>query len=165
MVSGIGIATPLLLILHGVAYSFVQNSSWYREQMIPFMLRIITTTEIETDRYLQYHRRTARYLLVLGWIAILLCQFVWTFGLTHIIPFFVGDDFILRFVGVLVGYVVFFGPFLLYFLILLLIAWILEEFFLPRYNDIEHLFDIENRWAKENKRRSIDQTSVPNKLA
>lgn len=159
-VLGFGIVTPILLILHGFAYSFFDNGPWYRNQMVPYISRLVTTTEIETDRYLTYRRNAARYLLFFGWIAILPCQFVWTFGFTEVLPFFAGDDLILRFIGELVGYVVLFGPFLLYFLILVLFAGILDRIRIPRYKDIEHLFDIEDKWTKENNRRAKNPESM-----
>lgn len=157
---GFGIATPLLLILHGFTYSFLDNGRWYRDQMVPYISRLVSTTEIETDRYLQYRRNAARYVLFFGWIAVLVGQFVWTFGFTQVLPFFAGDDLILRFIGELVGYGILFGPFLLYFLVLLLFAEIIDRIRIPRYKDIEHLFDIENKWTKENNLRAKNPESV-----
>jgi len=157
---GFGIVTPILLIIHGFAYSHIENSSWYREQMVPFISRVIATTEIETDRYVQYNRRCTRYILILGWLAILLCQWVWTFGLTVVMPFFVGDNLILRFIGELVGYAVIFGPFLLYFLILIAIAASVEKILRPRYKDIEPLFEIADKWVKETNRRAKESKST-----
>lgn len=90
------------------------------------------TTEIETDRYLQYHRRLNRFTLILGWPAILMCQMAWTFGITEILPAFAADDLLTRILGELVAYVVIFGPFLLYFLVLMLIVVILERLLIPR---------------------------------
>lgn len=151
---GFGLATPILLIIHGVVYSFIQISTWCREQMVPFMLKLVPATEIETDRYVEYNRKSAMYVLIFGWFAILLCQFVWTFGLTEVMPFFIFDDFILRLIGEIVGYIVIFGPFLLYFLLLIAFAWVIEEFYLPGYNDVEHLFEIAHKWGREHNRRA-----------
>lgn len=159
---GAGIVTPILLIIQGFAYTRVESSSWYREQMVPFISELITTTEIETDRYLQYHRRSTRFVLVLGWLAILICQWVWTFGLTVVMPFFAGDDFILRLIGELVGYAVIFSPFLLYPVLLILFILILEKLLLSKYEDIRHLIDIEKSWTKENIRRTKNPELIQN---
>lgn len=157
---GFGIVTPILLILQGFAYLVIRNDLWYREQMVPFILSILMATEIETDRYLRYHRRFIRFTLILGWFVILVCQFTWTFGLTEIMPLFAGDDFLLRFIGELVAYAVLFGPFLLYGLGLVAILTILERILKTRYKDINHLFDIENKWTAETHRRSKNPESI-----
>jgi hypothetical protein len=158
--SGFGVLTPILLIIHGYFLSALPNDSWYREQMVPFILSIVTPTEIETDRYLQYHHRLNRFVLILGWPAILLCQITWTFGGTVILPAFVGNDLFIRFLGELLAYAVLFGPFLLYFLILLLLATILDRLMQSRYKDIMYLLDIENKWNKEKSRRAKDSKSM-----
>ena len=124
---GFGIVVPILLITHGCMFLFVPNESWYREQMVQFMLSIVMATEIETDRYLEFNRRATRFILILGWPVILMCQMAWTFGLTEIMPAFAAGDFWMRFLGELVAYVVVFGPFLLYFLVLMLVVVILER--------------------------------------
>jgi hypothetical protein len=160
---GFGIVVPILLILHGFIYRIWSNDPWYREQMVPFMSSIVTTTEIETDRYLQYHRRFGRFILIFGWPAILLCQIVWRFGLTEIMPAFVSDDIFIRLIGEVVAYVVLFGPFLLYILLIAVIAAILERFMLSRYKDIQYLIDIENKWNVENRRRAKTAASLKKK--
>lgn len=158
---GFGIVVPILLIIHGCLFFVVPNESWYRERMVPFMLSIVMTTEIETDRYLEYNRRMTRFALILGWPAILMCQMAWTFGLTEIMPAFAAGDFWMRLLGELVAYVVvIFGPFVLYFLILMLIMVILDWLIKPGYADIKHLFDIEIKWNNERDRRAKDVESV-----
>lgn len=162
---GFGIVVPILLIIHGCIFLFIPNESWYREQMVQFMLSVVMTTEIETDRYLEFNRRATRFILTLGWPVILMCQMAWTFGLTEIMPAFAAGDFWTRLLGELVAYVVIFGPFLLYGLVLILIVAILERLLKPRYADIKHLFDIENKWNKEHDRRAKDPESVKNEDA
>lgn len=158
--AGFGIVVPILLIVHGLSYAIVPNDSWQREQMVPFMLSIVMTTEIETDRYLQYHRRLTRVSLILGWPVIIICQIAWTFGLTVILPAFTGDDILIRIVGELIAWVVIFGPFVLYALILILVIGVLEKILISRYEDIEHLFDIERKWNMEKQRRARETESV-----
>ncbi|MHA1638407.1 MAG: hypothetical protein ACTSUB_10380 [Candidatus Thorarchaeota archaeon] len=162
---GFGIVVPILLIIHGFVYLFFRSESWFREQMLPFILSIIMATEIETDRYLQYHRRFRRLMLILGWPGILICQAFWTFGLTGIMPIFSGDDFVTRLVGELVAYCIFLGPFFLYGLVLLFLLSNLERLLKPGYQDIVHLFDVENKWNKEHHRRAQDPGSVNNEDA
>jgi hypothetical protein len=157
---GFGLLTPILLIINGFVYSFTQNDTWYREQMVPFISRVITTTEIETDRYRQFHRRIARYALLLGWISILMSQFAWTFGLTQVMPFFIGDDLLTRFIGEFVAIAVIFGPFFLYFIFLISFMAIIEKPYQSRYKDIAHLLEIENKWAKEAHRRAKNPEAV-----
>ena len=157
---GYGVVTPILLIIHGCIFFIIPNDLWYRERMVPFILSIFMTTEIETDRYLQYQRRSTMLVLILGWLAILLCQMVWTFGITSILPAFATDDILILFAGELVGWTVILGPLFLYFLLLILIALILDRLLTPRYTDIKHLFDIEKKWNMERDRRAKDAESV-----
>ncbi|MGY5857747.1 MAG: hypothetical protein RTU63_00140 [Candidatus Thorarchaeota archaeon] len=159
-VMGNGIVLPILLIIHGFLYSSLENETWYREQMVPFIARLITTTEIETDRYLQFHRRIARTLLIFGWLVILLCQFVWTYGLTNFGSWFVSEDILTGVLAELVAYGIFFGPFILYFLILFLFAYIADKTVASRYEDISHILEIEHKWNKESSRRAKDPESV-----
>ncbi len=156
---GFGIVVPILLIVHGFLYSSIPNDSWYRDQMVPFMLSIVMTTEIETDRYLQYQRRLTRISLTLGWFVILMCQIVWYFGLTAIVPAFTGADILTRLVGELIAYVVIFGPFALYALLLIHVHGAIEKLLKSRYKDITHLFDIEIKWDMEKQRRAKDPAS------
>ena len=151
---GFGIVVPILLIIHGVGYSVFKNDSWYREQMIPFILSIVMATEIETDRFLQYHRWSTRFFLILGWPVILLCQMTWTFGLTEILPAFSADNVLTLIIGEFVAYLVIFGPFVLYGLALIFIFVILARLLQSRYEDIMHLFDIERMWNTERQRRA-----------
>lgn len=157
---GFGIVTPTLLVFNGFAYSYFENDSWYREQMVPFMSRLITTTEIETDRYCQYHRRLARLVLIFGWLAILLTQLIWTFGLSQIITPFLYDVSLILISLELVTTVLIFALVLQYFLFIMLFGVILEKILQSRYADIAHLIDIENKWTKENNRRAKNPESV-----
>jgi hypothetical protein len=150
---GNGIVTPILLIINGFAYSYMQTDSWYREEMVPFISRIISITEIESDMYCQYHRRVARFMLIIGWISILVCQWIVNFGFA-VFPLFISDDFLIRLVGELVAYGLIFGPYILYFLLLLAIASVVDKFLGKRYKEISHLLEIEMKWKKENARRA-----------
>ncbi|MHA1971084.1 MAG: hypothetical protein ACTSXE_04480 [Candidatus Thorarchaeota archaeon] len=156
---GFGIVVPILLIVHGFLYSSIPNDSWYRDQMVPFILSIVMTTEIETDRYLQYQRRLTMISLILGWFVILMCQIAWTFSLTAIVPAFTGADILTRLVGELIAYGVIIGPFVLYFLLLFLVHGVLEKLLKSRYNDITHLFEIEMKWSAEKHRRTKEPVS------
>jgi len=49
--------------------------------------------------------------------------------------------------------------------VLILIHVILERLLKSRYEDIKHLFDIENKWNKESDRRAKDPESVKNEDA
>jgi hypothetical protein len=157
---GFGILTPILLILQGLFYSFLENDTWYREEMVPFISRLITTTESETDRLRQYHLRLARSVIVLGCFDIILCQLVWTYGLTVILPSFLGDDLLIRFIGELLAIVVVFGPFFLYLIVMLPIASTVERIYKSRYSDIAHLLDIENKWSREDNRRAKEKKAM-----
>ena len=154
---GFGIITPILLVMNGFLFSHLENDSWYREEMVPLISGIATTTESETDRLRQYHRSVAWTMLVLGWFDILLCQFIWTYGLLTIVPNFSVDSLIMRIPGELIAWVVIFGPFFLYFVFLIPVALILERVFLSRYSDIAHLLEIENKWTRENNRRAEEK--------
>ena len=110
---GTGIVTPILLIINGYSYYYLENGLWYREEMIPFISRIVTTTEIETDRYCQFHTRIASIFLVLGWISIILCNILCTIGLVVFVPLFTAEDLLTRIIGELVAYAVIFGPYFL----------------------------------------------------
>ena len=154
---GFGIITPTLLVMNGFLFSHLENDSWYREEMIPFISEIVTTTESETDRLRQYHRSVAWTMLVLGWFDILLCQFFWTYGLLTIAPNLSVDNLIMRIPGELIAWVVIFGPFFLFFVFLIPIALIIERIFLSRYSDIADLLELENKWIRESNRRAEEK--------
>ncbi|MHA2118583.1 MAG: hypothetical protein ACW98J_06660 [Candidatus Thorarchaeota archaeon] len=150
---GFGILTPILLIVQGLFYAYIKNYQWYRDQIIPFISRIIMVTEIEADLYVRHHRRLGWYTLVIGWLAIIGCQMIWTWGFTVVMPLFFGEDFISRLVGELVGYAVLFGPFLLYLFLLFVTYGPVESSLQSRNEEIRHIFDIEGKWTEENERR------------
>ena len=151
---GLGVATPILLIINGFAYSFFENDSWYKEEMVPYLSRIVSTTEIETDKYRQFHRRTARLMLIFGWVDIILCQLIWTWGLTVFLRSLLGEDLLTMIIRELFAYIVLFGPFFLYFIILLAFGSLIDKLFLSGYDDIKHLLELENKWNRENQRRA-----------
>ena len=158
---GFGIVTPILLVINGFLFSYLENDSWYKEEMIPYISRIISTTEIETDRLRQYHRRSAWIILVLGWFDILLCQLIWTYGLTAMMPNLTFGDLLMRIPSEVLVWGVLLGPFFLYFIFMAPVAFVLDRMFLSMYNDISHLLDIENKWNREDRRRAEEQkTSV-----
>lgn len=150
---GLGLVTPILLIAQGLAYCVLKNPQWYREQMVPFILDFVMVPEIEAEQYVSFHRRLSRCVLVFGWIAILLCQAAWTYGLTALVPLFTGNDIIARIVGELVAYAVIFGPFFLYVVILLGLQAIFEKNLRSKNQEIQQMLDIEERWSKEYRRR------------
>lgn len=151
---GFGIFTPILLILQGLFYAYIKNHQWYRDQMVPFISRVIMVTEIEADQFVRHHRKLGWYTLVLGSIAIIACQMIWTWGFTVVMPLFFGDDLIIRFVGELVGYAVLFGPFFLYLFLIFLIYGGVEMISQSRNEEIRHIFEIAGKWTEENERRS-----------
>jgi hypothetical protein len=151
---GFGIFTPILLIVQGLFYVYIKNHQWYRDQMVPFISRIIMVTEIEADQFVRHHRRIGWYTLILGWIAIVACQMIWTWGFSVVMPNFLADDFITRFVGELVAYAVLFGPFFLYLFLLFVFYSLVEMMSQSRNEEIQHIFDIASRWTEENERRS-----------
>ncbi|MHA1926937.1 MAG: hypothetical protein ACW974_13555 [Candidatus Thorarchaeota archaeon] len=151
---GFGIITPILLIVQGFFYVYIKNHQWYRDQMVPFISKIVMVTEIEADQFVRHHRRLGWYSLVIGWIAIITCQMIWTWGFSVVMPLFFGDDLITRFVGELIGYAVLFGPFFLYLVLLYFIYGLIEQKLQSRNEEIRHIFDIASKWAEENQRRS-----------
>jgi hypothetical protein len=157
---GFGILTPILLILQGTLYPYSENDAWYKEEMIPFISRLTLTTESETDRLRQYHRRSAWSMLIIGYFDILLCQSIWTYGLTVIMPNFIGDDFLTRLVAEGVAFAVLFGPFFLYLVILFPIAFVVGAVYESRYRDIAHLIDIENECNREDSRRAEEKKAM-----
>ena len=98
-------------------------------------------------------------MLIIGWVAILVSQWVTNFGFS-MFGFFTSDDLVIRIVGELVAYGLFFGPYLLYFLLLLAIASVLDPYFNSRYKDIVHLVEIKNKWTKEANRRAKNPETV-----
>jgi hypothetical protein len=151
--AGYGILTPILLIVQGFAYATLKNLQWLREQMIPYFQELVMVTEIEADQFVGYYRWLNRYLLLLGFVAIMTCQFVWTYGLTVVVPLFSGPDFFSRFVGEIITYIVIFGPFFLYLGMMFAFYGVLELLLQSLNEEILHLFDIEKRWSKEHSRR------------
>ncbi len=150
---GLGVMTFVLVIINGFLYAFVENDPWYREEMVPFISRIITTTEIETDRFRQYHRRCAQGIVLAGWIDILICQAALNYMANEIAPYLFIENYTFNIINELVAYVLIFGPFLLYIGILFIFAIIGDIIFRARYSDIAHLLEIEGKWNAENNRR------------
>ncbi|MHA2118584.1 MAG: hypothetical protein ACW98J_06665 [Candidatus Thorarchaeota archaeon] len=148
-----GILTPILLIVQGFVYALLKNPQWLREQMIPYFLELFMVTEIEADQFVGYHRWLNRYLLLLGFVAIAICQFVWTYGLTVIVPLFPRANFFSMVASDIITYAVIFGPFLLYVGLMFAFYGVLESLLQSINEDILHLFDIERRWSKEHSRR------------
>lgn len=151
--TGFGILTPILLIAQGLFHAYLKNPEWYRDQMVPYISRIIMVTEIEADQFVRHHRRFGWYALILGLGAIFICQLIWTWGFTVVMPLFFGDDFIARLVGELIGYAVLFGPFFLYIILIFVIYGLTEYFMQSRNDEIQHIFEIVNKWVQEDERR------------
>lgn len=157
---GPGIVTPILLVTNCLFYLELENDTWYKEQMVPFISRVITTTESETDRYCQYHRRLARFVFVIGYFSILFCQWFWTWGFTEGIRLLGSTNAVLIVLSEVIVYVIFFGPFLLFLIAFVPTSYITEKILLGRYSDIVHLLDIEHKWTKENTRRKKESKSA-----
>ncbi|MHA2386506.1 MAG: hypothetical protein ACXAEE_09895 [Candidatus Thorarchaeota archaeon] len=157
-----GVLIPILLIAQGVFYAYLRNPEWYQDQMIPYISRIVMVTEIEADQFVRHHRRLGWYAIILGCVAILACQMIWTWGFTVVMPFFSGDDFITRLVGEIVGYAVLFGPFFLYIVLIFVIYGLLEYFMQSRNDEIQHIYEITNKWVEEDERRKKPPESENN---
>jgi uncharacterized membrane protein len=144
----------ILIVINGFLYSTFENDAWYRDEMVPYVSRKMTTTAIETDRLRRFHRKLAQGVIILGWLDVLLCLTLMYFGIILILPSFSGEGLIIRVVGELVAYVIVFGPFFLYFGLLIVIVGVLETFLKPRYDDISHLIEFDKKWNYENQRRA-----------
>ena len=150
---GYGIVTPILLVINGFFYAYLEAYTWNRKEMAPFIARVINTNEIEIERFCQFHRVVARSALILGWLDILVCQWVWTTGLALFVPNLFGEDLLFHTFAEVIAYGVIFGPFLLYFVLMLPVGVIIDRVLNYRYQDIRPLLEIQNKWEKENQRR------------
>jgi hypothetical protein len=158
--TGFGILTPILLVVLGAFYANIRSPEWHRDQMVPFILEFVTATEIEVEQYVRLHRRQIRYTLILGWAALLLCQWLWTIGFTVVMPFFIMDNLIVRIIGEFVGYAIIFGPFFLYVVLLFVMSGMVEHFLRGRNEEIGRMIEIERKWYEELARREKPSESV-----
>jgi hypothetical protein len=75
---GTGVLPPLLLAVTGGVYSIHIGINWYRDAFIPYITRTQTIPEFETERFLKYQRIHRILLLISGYIALVITQYIWT---------------------------------------------------------------------------------------
>jgi hypothetical protein len=150
--TGIGVVTPILLCTLGIIFYLMPNENWYRTEMIPYLSSKLKPREEEIERFLQYHRRLRAMVLPLGWLAIVLCQFIWT-GITIVmIPLAaVHRIFADALIFVMIGTVI------LYLALILGILTLSERLLESIHPDIIHILEFENEWRQEIQKREKER--------
>lgn len=150
--TGIGVVTPILLCALGIFFFLLPNETWYRTEMIPYLSSKLKPREEEMDRFLQYHRRLRTMVLSLGWLAIILCQFIWTFITMLMIPLAaVHRIFADALIFVMIGTV------MLYLALILGILTVSERLLESIHSDIIDILDFENEWRRETQKREKER--------
>ncbi|MHA2601452.1 MAG: hypothetical protein AM324_004885 [Candidatus Thorarchaeota archaeon SMTZ1-83] len=150
--TGLGVVTPILLVTLGIIFLVMPNEKWYRNVMVPYLSSRLNPKEEEKELFLQYHRRLRTVALPLGWLAIVVCQFLWTYTTMLMIPLAaVHRIFADSLIFVMIGIV------MLFLVMILGILTISERLLGSIYSDIIHLLEFENAWREEKQRREKDR--------
>ena len=150
--TGIGVVTPILLCALGIIFYLMPNENWYRTEMIPYLSGKLKPREEEMERFLQYHRRLRAMVLPLGWLAIVLCQIIWTSTTMVMIPLAaVHRIFADALIFVMIGTVI------LYLALILGILTFSERLLESIHSDIIHILEFENEWRQEIQKREKER--------
>ena len=150
--TGFGVVTPTLLGTLGIIFLLMPNENWYRNEMLPYISHRLKPREEEKERFLQYHRRLRIIVLPLAWLAIVLCQSLWTYTTMLMIPLaavhrIFADLLIFVMIGTLV----------LFLAIILGILTVTEHVLESIHSEIAHMLEFENAWREETQRRKKDR--------
>jgi len=150
--TGIGVVTPILLCALGIIFYLMPNETWYRSEMIPYLSSKLKPQEEEMERLLQYHRRLRTIILPLGWLAIVLCQSVWTYATMLMLPIAaVHRIFADALIFVMIGTV------MLFLAMILGILTVSERLLESIHSDIIHILEFEAAWRKEIQKREKER--------
>jgi hypothetical protein len=150
---GLGLVAPILLASLGIIFWLMPNENWYRSEMVPYLTRKLMPREGQLERFLQYHRRLRILLYILGWVAVLVCQSLWTCAAMLMIPLVAvqrlfGDLLILVMIGAV----------LLFLAMIVGILTLSERLLESTTSDIKHIIEFENEWRAEIQRREKERT-------
>ena len=148
---GIGALTPVLLVLTGVVYSIPTGIDWYRNEFIPHLTRIQMIPEFETDRFLKYQRISRATMLLSGYLALVVTQWVWT-QITTIIMSFTGNlGDLLEALGF-----IFIGMLVLHLIVTIFFFGIFYVILRSIFSDVRYIVEIEEKMTKYFKEKKKD---------
>ena len=148
---GIGALTPVLLVLTGVVYSIPTGIDWYRNEFIPHLTRIQMIPEFETDRFLKYQRISRATMLLSGYLALVVTQWVWT-QITTIIMSFTGNlGDLLEALGF-----IFIGMIVLHLIVTIFFFGIFHVILRSIFSDVRYIVEIEEKMTKYFKEKKKD---------
>ncbi|MGY5864234.1 MAG: hypothetical protein RTV41_06485 [Candidatus Thorarchaeota archaeon] len=149
---GIGALTPVLLVLTGVVYSIPTGIDWYRNEFIPHLTRIQMIPEFETDRFLKYQRISRATMLLSGYLALVVTQWVWT-QITTIIMSFTGNlGDLLEALGF-----IFIGMIVLHLIVTIFFFGIFHVILRSIFSDVRYIVEIEEKMTKYFKEKKKDE--------
>ncbi len=151
---GMGLVTPILISLTGLAFLEPTGMNWYRNDFLPFVSRKIEIPERENEQFLKFSRIQRFTVLLSGYLATGTCQAIWLLLIAFFSPFWVDLSLTLSpETGLLVGVILLFIFFLLIFMAFF------ELILRSVYPDSLRLSKLETNMIKAIKKTDDDQDS------
>jgi uncharacterized membrane protein len=150
---GLGAMTPVLLAVTGLFYTIATGMNWYRDELIPYLTRVQTIPEFETDRFLNYNRIKRIFMLLSGYVALVITQYVWTQILNFVLSFSGDFDNLLELLGM-----IFSGMLFLHVILTIIIIAIFDVVLRSVFSDIRYIIDIEDKMtAYFNEKKKLEK--------
>ncbi|NHI89587.1 MAG: hypothetical protein EAX87_08695 [Candidatus Thorarchaeota archaeon] len=137
---GTGLLPPLLLAVTGGVYVIHVGINWYRDEFIPYITRTQTFPEFETERFLKYQRIHRVLILISGYIALVITQYIWTQIANFLTPIVSDQSLLIQILSyILLGMVI------VDLVILIIIFVIFESRLKLAFSDVGFILDIEEK--------------------
>ena len=140
---GFGAMTPVLLAVTGVFYIIPTGINWYRDEFIPYLTRIQMIPEFESDRFLKYKRMNRFIMLLSGYLATVVTQFVWTQTVNIILSFTGELDDLLELLSL-----IFTGMLFLHIIVTIILIAIIDHVLRSIFSDVRYIIDIEDKMTQ-----------------
>ena len=137
---GTGLLPPLLLAVTGGVYVIHIGINWYRDEFIPYITRTQTIPEFETERFLKYQRIHRVLLLISGYIALVITQYIWTRIANFLTPIVSDQSLLIQ----MLSYILL-GMVFVHLVILIIIFVIFESRLKSAFSDVGYILDIEEK--------------------
>lgn len=132
-----------------MAYGRLVGTTWYKDQLLPYMARMIGVSDFEQRRFLEQRRYTRVSLLIAGFLSAIPSDIIFRYYFDILLPLALIDPIFGLFAIALV--LAIFGFYLLQvFLWMFTFNRILESVF----SDVSHLVSFEQNWRKHRKKKS-----------
>jgi hypothetical protein len=114
---GIGLVTPILIGLTGLAFLLPTGMNWYWDEFLSFANRFVEICEEENFQFLRFERIQRFTVLISGYLATGVCQAIYTLLIAFFSPFWVDlSPTLYPETGLIVGIVILFIILLLVFM-------------------------------------------------